>query len=110
MIFSFTVKNYGDAAAENIRISAAEYGEGGNIVPKSNSTYSLKELQPGKSADYKFTFAPTGNASTRNYTVEFKLEYKMGGKDYTVTRMPELMFPTLKRMKKTATKKKASQK
>lgn len=83
--FSFTVKNYGDAVAENIRISAAEYGEGGNIVPKSNSTFSLKELQPGKSADYTFTFAPTGNASTRNYTVEFKLEYKMGGKDYTVT-------------------------
>ena len=83
--FSFTIKNYGDAAVENIRISAAEYGEGGNIVPKSNSTFSLKELQPGKSADYTFTFAPTGNASSRNYTVEFKLEYKMGGKDYTVT-------------------------
>ena len=83
--FTFTVKNYGDAAAENIRISAAEYGEGGNIVPKSNSTYSLKELLPGKTADYKFTFAPTGNASSRNYTVEFKLEYKMGGKDYTIT-------------------------
>lgn len=82
---SFKLKNHGDAAAENIKISASEYGEGGNVVPKSNSMYSLKKLNPNQSADYKFTFAPTGNASSRNYTIEIKVEYKIGSKEYSFT-------------------------
>ncbi len=80
---SFTLKNYGDGTAENVKITAAEYGEGGNVVPKSNSTYSIKEMAPGQEEKLNFTFAATGNAISRNYTVEFKVEYKMGGKDYT---------------------------
>lgn len=45
----------------------------------------LKSLTLTSQADYKFTFAPTGNASSRNYTIEIKVEYKIGSKEYSFT-------------------------
>lgn len=76
----FDVANNGTATAKNVRVTAKEYGEGSNVVPKTSSVISLDELAAGASKGMSFTFAATGSASTRNYTVELKVEYEQNGK------------------------------
>ena len=76
----FDVANNGTAVAKNIKVTAKEYGEGSNVVPKTSSVISLDELAAGASKPMSFTFAATGSATTRNYTVELKVEYEQNGK------------------------------
>jgi CARDB. len=76
----FDIANIGKAAAKNVKVTASEYGEGSNIVPKTSSVISIDELAAGASKGMSFTFAATGSASTRNYTVELKVEYEQNGK------------------------------
>lgn len=81
----FDVANNGTAEAKNVRVTAKEYGEGANIVPKTSSVISLDKLATGASKPMSFTFAATGSASTRNYTVELKVEYEQNGKAVSFT-------------------------
>ncbi|MGE4215381.1 MAG: COG1361 S-layer family protein [Anaerotignaceae bacterium] len=76
----FDVANNGTAEATNVKVTASEYGEGANIVPKTSSVISVEKLAAGASKPMSFTFAATGSASTRNYTVELKVEYEQNGK------------------------------
>lgn len=80
---AFELFNKGDAEAKNIKVTAKEYGEGGNIVPKSSSVISVDKLEPGASCPVSFTFAATGASVTRNYTVELAVEYEQNGKTVT---------------------------
>ncbi|MCI8342721.1 MAG: hypothetical protein HFE62_05875 [Firmicutes bacterium] len=77
---SFQLVNSGDAEAKNVKVSANEYGEGGNIVPKSASVISAGDIAPNGTYPVDFTFAATGASKTRNYTVEIKVEYEQNGK------------------------------
>ncbi len=78
---TFDLHNKGKAAVKNVKVSAAEYGgEAGNVVPKSSSVESFLTIEAGKTVPLTFTFAPTGNASTRNYTIEFTVEYEQNNK------------------------------
>ena len=65
-------------------MTAAEYGEGGNVVPKSASVVSFDEIAPGQSVPVTFTFAATANASSRNYTIEFTISYTQDGETTTL--------------------------
>ena len=78
---TFDLHNKGTATVKNVKVSAAEYGgEAGNVVPKSASVESFPTIEAGKTVPVTFTFAPTGNASTRNYTIEFTVEYEQNNK------------------------------
>ena len=80
----FEVKNYGESDVEDIKIAASEYGGGGNIVPKSTNVFSLDKLEAGESVPYTFTFAATGEAESKNHTIEFTVSFMRGSKEYTI--------------------------
>ena len=81
---TFDLYNKGKAAVEQVKVTAAEYGEGGNVVPKSASVVSFDEIAPGQSVPVTFTFAATANASSRNYTIEFTISYTQDGETTTL--------------------------
>lgn len=80
---SFDIVNKGSGDAKNITVTANEFGEGGNIVPKTASVVSVDSLAAGASKNLSFDFAATSAASTRNYTVEFTVSYEKNGKETT---------------------------
>ena len=80
---SFDLTNIGTGDAENITVTANEFGEGGNVVPKSSSVLSVNKLAAGETKNMVFTFAATDNASSRNYTVEFTVTYTKNGTETT---------------------------
>ena len=72
----FELMNKGVEAAKNIKVTATS--DGTAIVPRSADTRSLVQLQPGMTSNFTFTFMPTSDSKTRNYTISFKVEYENG--------------------------------
>lgn len=71
---SFTLKNIGTSKAQNLKISAVSENTAA-VSPTSGSNAIVKELDPGQSAEYKFSFKTTNSATTGNYPVNFTVEY-----------------------------------
>lgn len=71
---SFTLKNIGTSKAQNLKISAVSENTAA-VSPTSGSNAIVKELNPGQSAEYKFSFKTTNSATTGNYPVNFTVEY-----------------------------------
>ncbi len=75
---SFDLKNAGQAEAKNIKVTATGVGEG-EVVPKSSSIQNLSLLKAGQASKFTFTFAGTSASKTRNYPIEFTVEYESNG-------------------------------
>lgn len=76
---TFDIVNTGKEKAENIKITASG-GDGGMVVPKSNSVIVINSLPPGERMPLEFLFAGTGNAPSQNYPIEFTVTYEDGTK------------------------------
>lgn len=74
----FNVYNNGKVAAKNIVVTAKAL-EDSAVVPKSGSIKTIASLEPGASTSVSFTLAATAAATTRNYPIEFSVEYTSGG-------------------------------
>jgi|GEM_PF-260340 len=69
------VKNTGKTDAKNIRVEAKPPL---GIVPKSASIKVVETLAPGEIKQVSFSFSPTIDALSQNYSIEFDFSYQAG--------------------------------
>jgi len=75
IVIQATVKNNGDVAAKNVKVSAAP--EAG-IVPRTANIQVINNLAPGESKVLSFTFAATAAAMSQNHNIGFTVDYETG--------------------------------
>ncbi|MCL2592789.1 MAG: hypothetical protein FWD82_05430 [Defluviitaleaceae bacterium] len=74
---SFDIRNSGNNAANNIRISTI-MEDGNAIVPRSANVRTINTLSANNAENVTFSFSPTNSARTRSYTIGFLVEYDTG--------------------------------
>lgn len=76
----FQLKNTGDNTAKNVKITAAAASGENEVVPKSSSIETIKEMAAGETKEVSFLFAATSSAKSQNYPISFTVEYEDGTK------------------------------
>jgi len=75
---SFELINTGDAAAQNILVTATATDTAA-LVPSTSNRQTVQNLAVGESRSFTFGFMPTTNSQTQSYTIQLRVEYTVRG-------------------------------